>query len=56
MLLITQLKKRLQKSLPGINAQLKMMNSVMKKRDPGAYFNAPENAKKACVMVLLFKI
>lgn len=55
MLLITKLRKRLKKPLPGISAQLKMMNSVMKQKAPDTYFNAPEDAKKACVMVLLFK-
>jgi 8-oxo-dGTP pyrophosphatase MutT (NUDIX family) len=55
MLLITKLKKRLKEPLPGISAQLKMMSSVMKQKAPDAYFNAPEDAKKACVMVLLFK-
>jgi 8-oxo-dGTP pyrophosphatase MutT (NUDIX family) len=55
MKLITQLKERLQGPLPGIDAQLKMMSTGMKKKDSNAYFKASEDAKKACVMLLLFK-
>ncbi len=53
--LINQLRERLEKPLPGISAQKKMMNSKMKDRDPSLYFKAVEGAKKACVMLLLFQ-
>jgi 8-oxo-dGTP pyrophosphatase MutT (NUDIX family) len=53
--LINKLRERLQEPLPGIAAQLKMMSSKMKNGDSSIYFRAAEDAKKACVMLLLFQ-
>lgn len=53
--LIEKLKERLKEPLPGLEAQLKMMSSGLIKNDPNMYHNVASNAKKACVMLLLFK-
>ncbi|BDS12141.1 NUDIX hydrolase [Aureispira anguillae] len=53
--LIEQLKERLKEPLPGLDAQLKMMSSGLKKNNPDMYFKASDQAKKACVMLLLFQ-
>lgn len=55
MQLIEELQQRLQKPLPGLTAQLKMMSSGLKKNNINMYSEVAENAKKACVMLLLFQ-
>lgn len=55
MTFIPKLKERLLAPLPGIEAQLKMMNTGLRKNDPEMYTKASENAKKACVLLLLFQ-
>lgn len=52
---ILKLKERLLEPLPGIEAQLKMMNTGLRKNDPEMYRKAAENAKEACVLLLLFQ-
>lgn len=52
---IEALKEQLKATLPGTAAQMKMMSTGLKKNDPDMYFNIPEDAKKACVMLLLFQ-
>lgn len=50
-----QLKEQLKNPLPGLDAQLKMMSTGMKTNNASLYFKAAEDAKKACVMLLLFQ-
>lgn len=52
---ISKLKERLLEPLPGIEAQLKMMNTGLRKNDPEMYRKAAKDAKKACVLLLLFQ-
>jgi 8-oxo-dGTP pyrophosphatase MutT (NUDIX family) len=55
MTFIPKLKERLLAPLPGIEAQLKMMNTGLRKNDPEMYKKGAESAKKACVLLLLFQ-
>lgn len=55
MTFIVKLKERLLEPLPGIEAQLKMMSSGLRKNDPEMYQKAAKDAKKACVLLLLFQ-
>jgi len=55
MVFITKLKERLLNPLPGIEAQLKMMSSNLRRNDPDMYVKVAKNAKKACVLLLLFQ-
>jgi len=55
MAFITKLKERLLSPLPGLEAQLKMMSSGLRKNDPEMYVKAAADAKKACVLLLLFQ-
>jgi len=52
---IEVLQEQLKVELPGSAAQMKMMSTGLKKNDPDMYFDVPEDAKKACVMLLLFQ-
>jgi 8-oxo-dGTP pyrophosphatase MutT (NUDIX family) len=55
MAFISKLKERLLNPLPGIEAQLRMMSSGLHKNDPEMYVKAAKDAKKACVLLLLFQ-
>lgn len=55
MVFISKLKEHLLRPLPGIDAQLKMMSTGLRKKDPDMYVKAAEDAKKACVLLLLFQ-
>lgn len=55
MTFISKLKERLLKPLPGIETQLKMMSTGLRNNDPDKYRKAAEDAKKACVLLLLFQ-
>jgi 8-oxo-dGTP pyrophosphatase MutT (NUDIX family) len=55
MTFISKLEERLSSPLPGIEAQLKMMSSGLRKNDPEMYQRVAEDAKKACVLLLLFQ-
>ncbi|WMX13361.1 MULTISPECIES: CoA pyrophosphatase [unclassified Aureispira] len=55
MLFIPKLKEHLLNPLPGIDAQLKMMSSGLRKNDPDMYVKAAKDARKACVLLLLFQ-
>lgn len=54
---ISQLKERLGEPLPGIKAQLKMTNTKIGvyEQNKQKYLEASKEAKKACVMILLFQ-
>lgn len=49
-----QIQKALKNGLPGPVAQAKMMNPIFRKPSMEHYFNPPENAKKASVLILLY--
>jgi len=55
MTFIVKLKERLLAPLPGIEAQLKMSKNGLRKNDPEMYEKAAKEAKKACVLLLLFQ-
>lgn len=55
MTFILKLKERLLEPLPGIEAQLRMMSTGLRKNDPDMYRKAAKDAKKACVLLLLFQ-
>lgn len=55
MLFISKLKESLLDPLPGIEAQLKMMSSGLRKNDPEMYIKAAKDAREACVLLLLFQ-
>lgn len=55
MLFISKLKASLLDPLPGIEAQLKMMSSGLRKNDPKMYIEAAKDAREACVLLLLFQ-
>jgi 8-oxo-dGTP pyrophosphatase MutT (NUDIX family) len=55
MTFILKLKERLLEPLPGIETQLKMMSTGLRNNDPDQYRKAAEDAKKACVLLLLFQ-
>lgn len=55
MAFISKLKERLLSPLPGIEAQLKMMSTGLRKNDPEMYQRVAKDAKKACVLLLLFQ-
>lgn len=50
-----QIQKALKNGLPGPDAQAKMMNPIFRKLSIEHYFNPPENAKKASVLILLYQ-
>ena len=55
MTFILKLKERLLEPLPGIETQLKMMNTSLRNNGPDRYRKVAEDAKKACVLLLLFR-
>jgi 8-oxo-dGTP pyrophosphatase MutT (NUDIX family) len=51
---ITALQKRLQQPLPGISAQVKMMNSTVNDKVNNNRFQVPDNHRKASVLAMLY--
>jgi 8-oxo-dGTP pyrophosphatase MutT (NUDIX family) len=51
---ITALQKRLEQPLPGISAQIKMMNSIVNDSSKINRFQVPDNHKKASVLAMLY--